>query len=284
MIDTPFFTRLPARGLIHLEGAERHNFLQGLITNDIKALEPEKMLYACLLTPQGKFLHDFFIHEGNGFTLLECEGGERAHDLFTRLNHYRLRSDVQISVEENIPVYAILPTVSSWRMTRSSNTNLRDPNLSQYDSSISIPDPRHNDMGYRSFEKPNALEEKTFEEWDKHRIALTIPDGSRDMIVEGSTMDEARIEHFNGLSYEKGCYVGQELTARIHYRGLGKKHLYPIKFKDTTYTNGQEITIGDQAIGKMRSSCGNIGLALLKDEPIKTATNLPFTLLPQNII
>ncbi len=226
-----FFTKLPNRGLIHLEGPDRHDFLQGLITNDIEKLEPGKALYACLLTPQGKFLHDFFVTEGDSFTLLECEDGERAQDLFERLNKYRLHADVQISVEESVPVYAIF-----------GNQN-----------APGYPDPRNPEMGYRSFEKPNGLEEKPFDEWDCHRITLGIPDGSRDMIPEKSTLDEANIEKWNGVSYEKGCYVGQELTARMHHRGLGKKHLQTVQLN----------ALPDKA--ELRSSCGDIGLALVRE-------------------
>ncbi len=230
MTDDKYYTSLSGRGLIHLEGPDRHDFLQGLITNDMNALKPGEALYACLLTPQGKFLHDFFVSEGDGFTLLECEGGERAQDLYERLNKYRLRADVQISVEENVPVYVIFG----------------EQNAPGYF------DPRHPDMGFRSFEKPD-LPEKPFEQWDRRRIELGIPDGSRDMVVEKSTLDEAHIEKWNGVSYEKGCYVGQELTARMHHRGLGKKHLQTVQLN----------ALPDKA--ELRSTCGDIGLALVRE-------------------
>lgn len=227
MTDTAFFTTLPNRGLIHIEGEDRNNFLQGLITNDIEKLESGKLLYACLLTPQGKFLHDFFISKGDGFLLLESEGGARAQDLYERLNKYRLRADVQISVENNAPVYAVIG------------------------ANLGIKDPRHDEMGYRSFEKPDLLEQP-FETWDRHRINLTIPDGSRDLIPEKSTMDEAHMDQLNAIDYDKGCYVGQELTARMHYRGLGKKHLQTVNVND----------LPEKA--ELRSKCGDIGIALIR--------------------
>ena len=236
-----FFVKLKNRGLIHLEGPDRHAFLQGLITNDINTLKPGKALYACLLTPQGKFLHDFFITEGHDFTLLECEGGGRAQDLFERLNRYRLRADVQISVEENVPVYATLPPLIP-PASGGARAQRRG----------GAPDPRHPEMGIRAFEKPSDLEEKPFEDWDRRRIRFGIPDGSRDMIPEKSTLDEANIERWNGVSHDKGCYVGQELTARMHHRGLGKKHLKTVELD----------ALPDKA--ELRSSCGNIGLALIK--------------------
>ena len=227
MTENSFYVKLKNRGLIHIEGTDRHEFLQGLITNDINKLTPKTPLYACLLNAQGKFLHDFFLIEGNDFILLDCEGGDRAKDLFKRLNMYRLRKDVQISIEENNDVYAV------------------------FENDASLPDPRHKDMGNRSFEKPD-LEERPFEKWDKHRIELTIPDGSRDLIVEKSTMDEASMNQLNAIDYDKGCYIGQELTARMHYRGLGKRKLQTVDVNNLPES------------AELRSSCSDIGIALVK--------------------
>ena len=237
----PYCVKLQNRGLIHIEGADRHDFLQGLISNDIRKLSAGKALYSTLLTPQGKFLHDFFIHEGDGFTLLDCEGGDRAQDLYKRLNQYKLRKDVQISVEDQNDVYAV------------------------FASDIGIPDPRHADMGRRVFEKPD-LEERPFEDWDRLRIELCIPDGSRDLQLERSTVQEGHIDKLNGVDWDKGCYMGQELTARIHHRGLSKKHLYTVHFEGEAPPPFSKLDNG----GSMRSSCGNIGLALLKDDAIDT--------------
>jgi folate-binding protein YgfZ len=107
-------------------------------------------------------------------------------------------------------------------------------------------------MGFRSFDKP-SFDEKPFEEWDRLRISLTIPDGSRDMIPEKSTLMESNIDQLSGISFEKGCYIGQELTARMHYRALVKKRL------KTVFLN--EIP----ADAELRSSCKDIGIALIKE-------------------
>lgn len=249
-----FYVTLPGRGLIHVEGEDRKTFLQGLITNDMETLAPGRLLYACLLTPQGKFLHDFFVQEGNGVILLECEGGARAQDLFKRLNAHRLRAKVTLSVEETVPVYAV------------------------FGSEEGLPDPRHADMGRRSFEKP-ACEEQPFAVWDKHRIARGIPDGSRDMEIEKSTLLECNLDKMNAIDWNKGCYMGQELTARMHYRGLAKKHLYAVHIVGDTPVPFSDIG----SIGTMRSSCDDVGLALLRDDKIKELDddNYPLRLLGQ---
>jgi tRNA-modifying protein YgfZ len=229
-MSKPFSVALPNRGLIHIEGEDRVSFLQGLVTNDVAKAAHERIVYASLLTPQGKFLHDFFIHAGDGFLLLDCEGGARAKDLYERLLKFRLRAKVRISVEENHPVYAV------------------------FHSRVGLPDPRHTALGHRTFQKPD-LEEKPFEEWDRLRISLCIPDGSRDLEIEKSTVQEGRIDMLNGVDFQKGCYMGQELTARIHYRGLAKKHLYTVTTATSFLPPFTDLPNG----GQMRSSCGDIG-------------------------
>ncbi len=253
MTQPPFFTKLKNRGLVKISGIERRDFLQGLITNDIGLLDQENYIYACLLTPQGKFLFDFFIREEEESLLLDCEGGERAQELAKILNMYKLRAQAEITATEQTDAYAIIGTTEGYK------------------------DPRHPDIGYRSYSKPSDVDELPFDDWDYLRISLTIPDGSRDLISGKSTMDEARMDKFHGLSYEKGCYVGQELTARMHYRGLGKKHLRTIKACDIGSSefpeHGASIERDDKVIGEMRSSCRDIGIALLKDSSSKTEEN-----------
>jgi folate-binding protein YgfZ len=254
MAEKPYYTTLKNRGSVTVSGPDRRAFLQGLISNDIDLLDSQPCIYACLLNAQGKFLHDFFITENNGIITLECEGGERAKDLHKKLSMYKLRANVKIDHQENIAVYSILlpfTQASSRRKPGSSSTGQEDPGFRRDDDCRFYPDPRHQQLGYRSFKKPPG-EELNFEEWDRLRISLTIPDGSRDLIVGNSTLDEGRIDKLNGVSYEKGCYIGQELTARMHYRSLGKKHLCTVKIDQLP--DGAEL----------RSHCGDIGLALLK--------------------
>jgi folate-binding protein YgfZ len=236
------FVTLPGRAVVRVAGEDRVAFLQGLVSNDVTALKPGELMYSCLLTAQGKFLHDFFMSAEGDAILLECEGGTRAQDLAKRLNFYKLRSKIAVSAEDNVPVYAILPPAGG-----------------------APADPRHSGLGLRSFVKPQG-DEKPFAHWDRLRITLNIPDGSRDMKVEDSSLIECGVDMLNGISFTKGCYVGQELTARMKHRGLAKKHLFALKFEAEPPAPGSEITIGGKFVGEMRSSCGDAGLAILKDE------------------
>ena len=249
MPQEPFFTILKNRGKVIISGPDRYTFLQGLITNDIYKLgEKKSLLYSCLLTPQGKFLYDFFISEEENNLILDCEGHERAENLEKVLSMYKLRANITFAHEKHTDVFAI------------------------FGAPRGLADPRHSEMGYRSFEKPENVEERSFDSWDVHRIKLCIPDGSRDMIQKNSTLLECHIDKLNGVSFDKGCYMGQELTARTHYRGLIKKHLYTVTPDmldlDCLPAFGEPIERQGKIIGEMRSSCENIGLALLKDEAL----------------
>lgn len=240
-----FFVSLPHRGAVRIAGPDRRAFLQGLITNDVGLLDssPSAMVYACLLTPQGKFLHDFFMTEQDDMLFLECEASARAADLAATLNKFRLRSKVQIEHIENKAVFVSLDGQHR--------------------------DPRHPALGARSYARPDECDEAPFAEWDRHRITLGIPDGSRDMVIGQSTMMECGLDRLNALSLTKGCYIGQELTARMHYRGLAKRHLIPVQTTGPALPPpGTDLRDGDTLIGEMRSSCGDIGLALLRDDAL----------------
>ncbi len=250
-MSNAYFVTLSNRGLLTLTGADAVDFLQGLVSNDVTKLQEQCIQYACLLTPQGKFLHDFFMVWRDGDILIDCEGGERALDLENRFNKYKLRSDVKITCAPQNTVYAIFGK-----------------------DDIGLPDPRHFRLGMRSFDRPdNALEEGSVE-WDKERILLGVPDGSRDMIIEKSTMLECNLHNFNAIDWDKGCWMGQELTARMKYRGLGKKHLQTLKLKTppapAAFTS---LEIGDKVIGDIRSSCGDIALAMIKNDYVEELKN-----------
>ena len=119
-----FYTQISNRGSIRISGADATSFLQGLITNDIEKASDTALLYACLLTPQGKFLHDFFIRKDGDAYLLDCEGDARAQDLYDRLIRYRLRAKVEITLTPEATVFAIIGNAAQ-----------------------GLPDPRHADMG-----------------------------------------------------------------------------------------------------------------------------------------
>ena len=250
MMSSAFFVRLPDRGAVLIRGDDRRTFLQGLITNDVALLDSQMCVYSCLLTPQGRFLHDFFMTEQGDTIQLECEGGARAIDLMAALKKFKLRSKIELECIENKTVFA--GTGES--------------------PSGAVPDPRHPDLGWRGETAPEG-DEAPFAVWDRHRLSLGIPDGSRDMEPGRALMLESNIDKLNGLSFTKGCFMGQELTARMHYRALVKKHLRRVH-GDALPPPGTDIPGGE-----MRSSCGDLGLALLRDEALPLPEGSGFSVL-----
>jgi folate-binding protein YgfZ len=242
---------LSHRGAIRVGGDDRRAFLQGLISNDIELCAPERAIYAALLTPQGKFLHDLFVVDAGDAFLIDCEA-ERANDLLQRLTAYKLR--VKVTLENVGDAYEI------WSFPMGLQ---------------GIPDPRLPALGSRSVLKKGGLtgdfERADVLVYDRHRLALGIAEGSRDMIVGKSALAEGNFDFLNGISWTKGCYVGQELTARMHHRGLVKKRLFPVKISGDAATAGSIIRLKDAEIGEMRSSNADLGLALLNVEMAKLA-------------
>jgi len=231
MTQGPFFTTLKDRGLIEISGPNRYKFLQKIITNDIGLLTRQDAVYTCLLSPKGTFLYDFFISEAErepDILYIECEGGNRAKNLAKRLKSHIEDEKVNIETNSNKSVYAVLGLAFGYK------------------------DPRHKDLGYRSFSKPIGIPEKLFEKWDYLRISLGVPDGSRDMISGRTTMDVARISLFNGLCYDKIGYIGHKASMKKHYCGLSKKYLQRVKLSEMPED------------AELRSSCQDLGIALIK--------------------
>lgn len=252
---------LPGRGCVCVSGPDASAFLQRLLSNDITPLEngDKRAVYACLLTPQGKFLHDMFVTCAEGAFCLECEGGARARDLALRLARYRLRAAVEIDVQESVDVYALPPSASA-----------------------GYPDPRGSGLGRRSLSVPEGYETGDFALWDRLRIAYGIPDGSRDAEIEKSTLAELNLDRLNAVDWEKGCYVGQELTARMHYRGLAKKRLVPVRVAGESMPGfGTLLTTTDgRSIGEFRSSSGDLALVLMRLADLERVEETGVALLP----
>lgn len=249
--------QLDERGLIRIEGSEARPFLQGLISNDMDILRPESAIYAALLTPQGKYLFDFLLYDRGDHLLLD---GERARltDLLRRLTMYRLRSKVTLAdVSEELGVLAVFD---------------HEP-LSAAALPTAVEDPRLPELGLRlvlprvemdGFIAAHGLERVDFAQYDRLRLGLGVPDGSRDLVVDRSLLLESGFEELHGVSFTKGCFVGQELTARTKHRGLIKRRLLPVRVDGPLPAPATQVTRGGKDAGEMRSGADDLALALLR--------------------
>jgi hypothetical protein len=234
---------LPHRAVLRVTGKDRVAVLNGLVSNDVSEAAPGRAIWAALLTPQGKFVADFFIFAEADRLLLECEAAQRDM-LAQKLARYRLRADMQIAPSD-LAVYA------SWGGDAPA-------------AFIAAPDPRLKQAGWRVLAPPDAPVSADFEAWDLHRLRLGLPDGTRDLEPDKTVLLEAGFDELHGISWTKGCYLGQELTARTRYRGLLKRRLLPVEADWPLPAPGTIVMAGDREAGVLRSVIGAEALALLR--------------------
>jgi len=266
------FSLLDNRGVFAVSGADRRGFLQGLVSNDVDKVGPEQARYAALLTAQGKYLYDFMMIEFGEAIWLDAEAG-RLSDLEGRLSIYRLRSKAALDERPDLAVAAVFGKGALAAMGFSEDPGVARP----FASGVAFVDPRLAALGVRCI-LPRAdircvlegtgLLEDGFPAYDRLRLQLGVPDGSRDLVPEKSILLESGFDELNGVDWQKGCYIGQELTARTKYRGLIKKRLMPVEIDGPAPAPGTIVSADGREVGEMRSSRDELGLALLRLEPI----------------
>ncbi|MBD0272408.1 MAG: folate-binding protein YgfZ [Acetobacteraceae bacterium] len=244
-------TLLPDRGVLEVAGEDRVAFLQGLVSNDVAEAAPGRAVWAALLTPQGKWLADFFMFSAGNGLLLECERAQ-APALATRLSRFRLRS--RVSLRDASAEFHVHAGWGGGAMP---------------EGAVAAPDPRLPEAGWRALAAaPLPGADAAPEDWDRHRLALGLPDGSRDLAAEQTVLLEAGFDELRGVSWTKGCYMGQELTARTRYRGLLKRRLVPVAVDGPLPPRGTPVLAGDAEMGEMRSGRDGLGMALLRLEAL----------------
>jgi folate-binding protein YgfZ len=238
---------LPDRGVLAITGDDRVSFLQGLVSNDVTQAACGRAVWAALLTPQGKWLADFFILADGERLLLDCERAQM-QTLATRLSRFRLRAKVAVAPTE-------LRVFAAWD---------GDPGKGV----MRVPDPRLPEAGWRILSAEVLPATAMAADWDRHRILLGLPDGSRDLEAEKTVLLEAGFDELGGISWTKGCYMGQELTARTRYRGLLKRRLVPVSVMGETPRAGTPVLRDGADVGMMRSARDGAGLAVLRLEAL----------------
>jgi folate-binding protein YgfZ len=237
--------RLEDRAVLAIAGPEARVFLQGLITNDIERLTSGTGLYAALLTPQGKILYDFLLAEGDGALLLDCAASVR-DALARRLSMYKLRAKVTIEPRDGMAV------VAAWDGTAFP------------ENATAYPDPRLPALGQRGFiataEIPPAI--ATAAAYHAHRIALGVPESS-DFGSDKIFALDADLDELNAVDFKKGCYVGQELTARMKHRATSRKRLVIFE-SQAAIEPGASVQSGGKDVGEVIAMHGTRGFALLR--------------------
>jgi len=255
MFDNKEYYLFKKRGIILIEGKDRFKFVQGIISNDIELLRKKPSIYSSLLTPQGKFQHDFFISNFKEKFYLECNISEQ-EELANKFVMYKLRLDVQITIINDLNII-----LTKKRLNVSENSS---------SSMISFFDPRFDDIFFsRTYADSNFLTEikKKFigindSKYETLRLNNCIPDFSIDAIKKKSLLLEMRFDDLNGISWTKGCYMGQEITARMKHRQIVKKKIFKvlIDFKNNLKN---DITFKGKVVGELKSHNKKDGIAFL---------------------
>ena len=274
---------LDRRSVVAVTGEDRKAFLQGLVSNDMLRITPDRAAYALFLTPQGKFLHDFSVVESGADAaaalLLDPETDRRA-DLLRRLKMYKLRS--KIALEDRAETLRVVVAFGDGALTALGLP--AEPGTARpFGGGIAFTDPRLPALGARLFlpvegpmEAISALEaagltRQDAAAYDRLRLSLGVPDGTGELIPEKSIPLENRMDALNAISWDKGCYMGQELTARTKYRALIKKKLFPATIDGPAPEPGTSVTLDGKDAGEIRSVRDGSALALLRLEEVQRA-------------
>lgn len=260
-------TILADRGVVSVSGPDAAKLLGGLITNEMSRLDAAPSLYAALLAPQGKILFDFFVvTAGDGF-LLETSRA-RAADLAKRLAMYKLRAQVEIrDVSADYAVGAL------WDGA---------PSVADVPQGfVAHPDPRLGDLGYRvlapagttgaKLASATGSMEASEEAYHAHRILLGVPEGGRDFVFGDTFPHEALLDQLDGVSFTKGCFVGQEVVSRMQHRTTVRKRVVTVTADTVLPGEPLPVVAGKAEIGRLGSVAGSRGLALVRIDRVAEA-------------
>jgi tRNA-modifying protein YgfZ len=257
---------LPDRGVVKVAGDDARRFLNGLVTNDMTKVFPGHPRFAALLTPQGKIIADFIVAEapaedGGGFFLDAPKA--LIGTLVEKLNFYKLRAKVLCE-----DLSEVLGVMAVWDGNGDSEYGL------------SYPDPRLPNLGTRIMLPPHLAGDAaadlgatlgTADSYEAHRIALAVPRGGLDFIYADTFPHEADMDQLNGVDFEKGCYVGQEVVSRVEHRASARSRVVPIAYDEFAPSGGLPITAGDRQVGTLGSTAKGHGLALVRLDKIEDA-------------
>ncbi|WP_166415977.1 CAF17-like 4Fe-4S cluster assembly/insertion protein YgfZ [Cochlodiniinecator piscidefendens] len=235
MTDTP--TR--PRHIFEVSGDDRFDFLQGLVTNDVQKCK-SSLVYAALLTAQGKYIADFFLLERGDAILLDVDTS-LAQDLGRRLMMYKLRANVTIASS----------TLSVSRGVDDMPTD-------------AVADPRHPALGWRLYSDETLVDDV---DWDALRVAHTIPESGAELTPDTYIL-EAGFERLNGVDFRKGCYVGQEIVARMKHKTTLRKGLVQVAISGQAPI-GSEILAEGKTAGTLFTQSGDKAIAYLRFDRAK---------------
>lgn len=244
---------ITSKSFISIKGEDSIDFIQNIISNDIKKVADNNCIFASLLTPQGKFLFEFIIFKTKNIFFIECNS-ELTKELFNKLYNYKLRSKVEIKIEDNL-ISIDIPFV------KFQSLNINKLNLINYKKYLIFEDPRiKNTLARAVIEQSKIKEflndlniELSNEKYllEKKLFALGVPSKDIQKLQNQLFSLEANFLELNGIDQKKGCYIGQENTARMHLKNKVNKRLFALQIINGRVQEGQKINLDNEEIGKV---------------------------------
>lgn len=267
---------LPHRTLLKLQGQDTSPFLQGIITNDMGLLEEpgRTAMYSHMLNVQGRTLYDIMLYSlkeadaGHG-VFLECDCTIK-DSVLKHLKIYKIRRKVNINPCPELSVWAVLPK------QKNAGRETIKPELSSPDKALVWEtDPRTQEMGWRlvldsevdPLDIIASCQKGDTEDYHRHRYAIGLPEGVKDLPPGVALPLESNLVYMQGISFSKGCYIGQELTARTHHTGVVRKRLMPVRLSAPAQDLEEGVALQTQSgkpAGKHRAGVGELGLSLIR--------------------
>lgn len=264
--------RLADRGVISVTGPDSEKLLQGLVTNDLEGLAGGEARHAGLLSPQGKILFDFFVvRHGDGYLLDVAR--EKTGDLVKRLTMYKLRAAVAITnVSDSFKVYAVWGDDSE-KLAAGQGVAFRDPR----DPSIGLILLTEAAPIFASSDDDGANAD-SLTDYDALRVQFAIPEGGKDYDFGDAYPHEANFDLLHGVSFSKGCYVGQEIVARMQNKSVVRKRAVKV-YGNAPLMPGADILLGDIPVGRIGTVDGKNAIAMLRLDRVIEAEqkNVPLT-------
>ena len=250
---------LPDRSVLEVVGEDRLSFLQGLVTNDVEGLAEREGRFTGLLSPQGKILFDFFVVSAGDAFLIDCSS-ELAANLTKRLALYRLRAKVTIA-----------DVSDRWRVGAAWGEGAAE--WAEANAPVIYPDPRLPALGFRLLVLGSHQPEfsASFADYEAMRIAFAVPEGGKDYAYGDAFPHEACLDLLHGVSFKKGCFVGQEVVSRMQHRGTARTRVLAASAEQSLPHGGADILAGGLAVGKLGSVAGRQGIALARVDRVKEA-------------
>lgn len=252
--NTTSLIPLADRSLLAITGLDARAFLQGMVTCNIDHLSQTQALYGAHLTPQGRMVEPFFVYFYEGKIVLDC-AKSRLMPLAKTLHGYKMRFDIEFEdLTEDLAVFADITPTTALAGT-----------CQKFENGLQVTDPRLPEMGHRYLLPVDTKAEAELQAYHNHRIKLGLPE-SADFLPGKTISGEFCLEYQNGVDYKKGCYIGQEMTARTHFRSPPKKRVIALQYAGPAPAFGAELYAGNLKIGHVFSCANGHGIAIARTE------------------